>query len=152
MQTMTDIYELAGEAYGQFETRARNDGENYVTLKDNAPEWLQDLVHDAHGDFLPDDWRYQSIRDAIGFIHDVEPGDLNDGHEFADQNVDTYTGSRFAWLASNLQRAGYCDEAAAEFGTDPEGGIVQLIGMGQYMESLEVWASVVEGLREQIDA
>lgn len=149
---MATIHELAADAYRCFETATRDDGSHYVRTRDDAPEWVGDLVRAAHGDMLPDDWRYQAIRDALGAIDDAgADADLDDlGHEFADGNVDTYTGERIAWLGSHASRAGYCDEAADEFGGE-DLGIVERIGLGQYAELREVYASVLESLRERAD-
>jgi hypothetical protein len=144
------IAQLASEAYGAFTTIER-DGQTIVTLKDDRPEWVYDLAYDAHGEFAPDDWRYKSIRRALGAIGDDEPDNPEDyAHEWADGNVDTYTGARLAWLASNLNRPGYCDEAMEELGGAGQ-DIVAVIGLGQYMESLEIYASVVESLRARAD-
>lgn len=154
MTTTTTISELAGRAYDAFTTATRRD-ETIVVLRDDAPDWVRALAADAHGAFFPDDWRYQSIRSALGFIHDqgVETADeLDDaGHEWADGNVDIYNGARTAWLASNLMRAEYCDEAVEEFG-QPEHGILGLIGLGQYVESGEIWASVLKSLADELEA
>lgn len=148
---------LAGEAYGEFERRERPDGESYTTLKDGAPRWLQDLVYKAHGNMLPDDWRYATIRAALGFISDSDLESADDAHdangEFSDGNVDTFNSARFAWLASHLTRAGYCDDAAGEFGYTVESdGITGLIGLGQYAESGEVYSIVVDGLAAHLDS
>lgn len=150
---MHTFSELAGEAYGMFERRTREDGDAYYTLRDGAPEWLHDLVHEAHGDMLPDDWRYDAIHSALGAIHDSgadTPDDCDDlEHEFADGEVDAYNGARVAWLGSHLQRGGYCDEAQEELGAS--GGVYDLIGAGQYMEAREVFASVLDSLRERFE-
>ena len=150
MNTTTTLAELAGIAYDQFETRTRDGSdESFVTLKDTAPDWLRELVHEAHGDMLPDDWRYECIQDALGFIHDND-ADEDSSHEFADQAVDVYTGSRLAWLASHLNRPNYCDEAADEGLVSPDTDIVTRIGVGQYMEAQEVYASVVSSLQDKL--
>ena len=149
---MTTFDQLAGQAYDAFERRTRDDDTGYTTLRDDAPEWVQELVREAHGDFLPDDWRYASIRSALSEIHDNGYSGADEAremaHEWADGNVDAYTGHRLAWLASNLNRAGYCDDAADDLGFDPSQGIIQLIGLGQYRESEEIWAAVVDALEE----
>ncbi len=51
---------------------------------------------------------------------------------------------RLAWLASDSSRAGYCDEAAAEFGQS--GDIVDMIALGQYAEAEEVYGLVLQAL------
>jgi hypothetical protein len=155
MSTDMTLGKLAGEAYGCFEARKRLDGESYVALRDDAPEWLSGLVRAAHGDMLPDDWRYDAIHSALGFLHDTDPDSEDEAWdlsgEFADSNVDVYTGPRLAWLASNLQRAGYCDSAAAEFGADDDASITEQVGLGQYAESSEVFGEVLRGLVERLE-
>jgi hypothetical protein len=149
MTSATSIYEKAQEAYDWFETAERQEVESITRLKEGAPEWVTELVYRAHGEFLPDDWRYVAIRAALGDIADNEPDDLDEyAAEWADGHVDVYNAARVQWLASNLNRAAYCDEAAAEFGLDEERGIFHLIGLGQYMEASEVYASIAESLTD----
>ncbi len=143
---------LAAEAAAFFETRQRDDGAAFITTRGDSPVWLDDLVRDAHGDFLPDDWRYSAIRDALDFIAEREPDDDDDAQdlagEFADETVDTYTGARLAWLASNLRRIAYVDDAREKYGAD--GGIAEQIGMGQYAEAYDVYSSVVSSLATRL--
>lgn len=150
-----DIAELAGEAARYFETRTRDDGSgSFVTLKDRRPDWVQTLAMEAHGDMMPEDWRYATIGSALAFIAEVDGGEdaIEDGmHEWADAEVDVYTGARLKWLASHLSRPGYVDGAAEEFGHDGPVDIVALIGMGQYAEACEVYALVVSALRERAE-
>ncbi len=153
------IASLAGEAYhwfetakratGDTETGPREDGDPYTRLKDDAPQWLTDLVYSAHGDFPPDDWRYDCIRAALSAIEDND-GD-EDAHEFADSHADVYTGELFAWLSSNLQRQGYVDDAVSEFGYDADRGISGQIMLGQYAEASEVYALVYRALEERLE-
>jgi hypothetical protein len=139
------LQETAREASGWFETATREDGSRFVRTKDGAPEWVKDLVHEAHGDFLPDDWRYNVIQDALLWIADSDDPEDSAG-EFADGAVDVYTGARLAWLASNLTRPGYVDEAREEFGADTDSDITEQIGLGQYMEASEVYGLVLQAL------
>lgn len=143
---------IAGEAYGLFERRTRDDGEEFTTLdSDTAPGWLRGLVREAHGDLLPDDWRYEAIRDALGDIELADGRDLDDlEHEFADR-VDVYTGALLAWLASHSSRVGYCDGAQSEGLTPDNPDVVSLIRLGQYMERREVFASVAQSLAERLE-
>lgn len=153
MHTQPTLATLAGESYDWFTTKSRDDGTSYVVLKDGAPEWVQDLVRTAHGDFLSDDWRYASIRSALGALHDSPDQDPDDlASEWADGNVDIYTGDRLAWLGSNLQRTGYVDDAAADMGLPSPFSVVDVIGMGQYAESVEVFGLVLEALRDELES
>ena len=146
------ISALAGSAYDEFTTITRDSGETIYAVKDSAPEWIGDMCRAAHGDMFPDDWRYDCIHSALSWISDTgadEYAEL-DGHEFADGHVDVYTSGRLAWLASHLDRPGYCDRAADELG----GGdmdTVERIGLGQYAESLEVFGYVAAALEDQMD-
>lgn len=151
------ISALAGSAYDEFTTITRDSGETIYAVKDSAPEWIGDMCRAAHGDMFPDDWRYDCIHSALGHISDTGADDTDDlddaGHEFADSHVDVYNAARLEWLSSNLTRAGYCDEAEQEVGYPgiAEGGIFQMIGLGQYAESLEVFESVRQSLAERMD-
>src|ERR1700675_250302 len=107
--------ECAREVAAAFETarRVEDDPEStYVRRKDDAAEWTRDLVYAAHADFGPDDWRYACIWSAAEAVAEYETeDDAQDGRgEFADGYVDVYNAARLEWLASNLNRAGYCDE------------------------------------------
>ncbi len=146
------VEDLAREAASWFERRSRADGETFVTLKDGRPAWVQEMVYAAHGDFGPDDWRYDCIAAALDQIE--ETGDEDSG-EFADSQVDVYTGRRLQWLASSLNRVGYCDEAASEFGPPRDGlgkyDIAESIGLGQFAEASEVFGSVAQSLADRLD-
>jgi hypothetical protein len=124
--------------------------ESFTTITDDAPEWLAALVHDAHGDFLPDDYRYAMICSAVQAIADAgDDADLDDvGTEWADQEPDMWNASRAAWLASSNRRAAYIEDAVSEFGVPEPFDIHNVIGMGWYMEAREVFGLVLNGLRE----
>lgn len=145
------VQRLAGEAYALFYSDTRDDGASFVALKNEAPEWLRDIVYEAHADFGPDDFRYDVIQDAFGAIHDADPSYLDDlDHEFSD-NVDVYTGQLTAWLASNINRLAYCDEAVEEGLIEPDADMSRRLMIGQYMERREVFAAVLHGLREHAE-
>ncbi len=145
---MSSIEDLATEASSYFHRIQR--GEDTITvLKHDRPEWVQDLAYSAHGDFGPDDWRYDAISAALDHIG--EWGDDEDSSEFADSHVDVYTAARYAWLASNLNRGGYCDDAKNEGLAGEDADIADLIGMGQYMEAQEVYGLVLDALRERLE-
>ena len=162
MSTMTDqLHKIAAEAYACFETATRDNGSEFVRVKEGSPEWVTDLVRKAHGDdFLPDDWRYETIRSALGFIADEatdksaptsdrDPDDAS--AEFADSQVDVYTSELIAWMGSNLRRVGYVDEAVEEYGGELAGDIVRQIMLGQYAEAEEVYALTLNALEDLTD-
>ena len=139
---------LASDLCDAFETRHRQNGDTFHTLRDGSPEWMGEIVQAAHGDMFPDDWRYAAIRRVACAIAEVsEDEDLYDaGPENVDAMVDVYNGRLAAWLASHAMRAGYCDEAADEYGADPKHGIIGLMQIGQYAEYSEIWSIVASAL------
>jgi hypothetical protein len=150
MTAQTSTQDRAREAAEWFEVAERVEGDEdsrYIRTKDGCPEWVTQLVYSAHGDFLPDDWRYNVIQDALEAI--AESDDPEDAAgEFADSAVDVYTHARLKWLASNLNRAAYCDEAAQEFGAEGSPDIISMIGLGQYYEASEVYGLVLRALED----
>jgi hypothetical protein len=151
------LSELAGYAYGWFETAERTGGETFVRLRDGAPEWISDLVTRAHGDMLPDDHKYQMIKTTLGGIHDSGADDRDSlehdgGHDYINEScVSPYTGSRLAWLSSNLSRVGYIEEFYEEFGGEGSRDPGELAGQGWYMEACEVYSYVVASLAERLE-
>lgn len=163
------IQNRATEALRHFTTKTRRDGDRFVTLDDSAPAWVQELVREAHGDLLPDDYRYQTILEALAYIegapsaalsgeyggdsveatadYDDAMYDLADGFE---DMADTYTSDLFAWLSSSGHRVSYADEWLEEWGPDvPKPiSIVEAIRGGQSLERREVFESVLRSLRE----
>jgi hypothetical protein len=142
------VQELAREAGQWLEGRTRADGSQYRTLKDGRPEWVQELVREAHGDFLPDDWRYNAIEDALQWIADE--GEDEDPGAFADANTDVYTDELGAWLNSSIRRGGFVDEAIEEYGWPDDRGIAGALAMGQYVELCEVYYLVRTALEARL--
>ena len=143
------VQELASEAYACFETAKRPDGAEYVRVKDETPDWVSELVYKAHGgDFLPDDWRYATIRSALAFIGDDATEPEDEAGDFADTQANAYTGELIAWLGSNLRRVGYVDDARQEYGGDFT-SVLDEIAAGQYTEAREVYELVLDALKSR---
>jgi len=123
----------------------RDTQQDKVLPQKYAPQWFTDLCHHAHGDMLPDDWRYEFIQDALNALE-------NDGDENGPDidNLYPYTADRLNWLASRLDRHGYCDEAAEDMGESPK-QIVDFIALGMDRELREVFDLVRERLEEIAD-
>jgi hypothetical protein len=149
METTTKAAELAV----MFEVRKRDNGERFIALDDSAPQWAQDFVREAHGtEMLPDDYRYQWISEALDLIAQTgaDTEDADDlARRFAD-DVDIYTHSLLTWLASNLTRIGYCDEAITE-GMTEANDLTSIIMAGQASERYEVFQNVLTALEQLED-
>ena len=133
----------ATEALKWFEHKTRNDGQEFWSIKDGAPDWIQPMAHAAHGDMMPDDWRYEFIVDMLREIENAS--DLDD----ITVEPDIYNTELTRWLASHLDRIGYCDEAMAEMGDVKD--TVTLLQWGQIREKEEVLSLLKEFLAERGD-
>lgn len=162
---MVQMYEgatlakVADEFAGMFErkTRAGPDGESFDCLKDGAPDWVSEIVHEAHGEMLPDDWRYRMIRAAADGIDERLSFDPDEDmqerarDEIIDGFVPVYNVERVAWLASHLGRAGWCDDAAEDGLVAADAGIFDRIGIGIYQEMAFVYDAVLKGLTDRAE-
>jgi hypothetical protein len=141
------IQDKAREAYQSMETATRGDGTGrlgtYIRVKDDAPEWVRELAHTAHGDMMPDDWRYDAIHSALSHIADSDDPE-DDAAEFAD-STDIYNSDLIAWVGTG-GRSSYVDEAAEEFG--PVDDFYNSLQRGQYMELSEIYGLVLRALEE----
>lgn len=136
-----NVHELAQQLRNEFHVGKRPEavGSRYVFLNREAPPWMHDVVQEAHGmGMLPDDWCYETIREALDFIIE-NGGDLEDlenwedcTHEFSDSGVDIYVGDLTAWLHSHPQRIGFVDQAKALVGASED--TVRALRQGQYLE------------------
>ena len=118
------------------------------------PDWFTTLCRDAHGDMLPDDWKYEFIGDALQSIADCDDDDDDAQRDAFDEWADgsyCYTHEQTAWLASRADRYGYCDEAAVEYGTLATSDTMERIRLGMLREQSEVFYSVLQSLRDRLD-
>jgi hypothetical protein len=150
---MTHILKTTlGALYQAFTTDKRNNGESFVRLVDGAAEWMHTVVRECHGGMLPDDTRYQMIRDVLADLvdrcdhdDDTDADALRDDvGEIADSLVDVYNSSRLRWLASHIERPGYVDEAQREGLISDETDTMDRIGIGQYLEYREICEQLIE--------
>ncbi len=160
MSTRATVQSLAAEARGYYYHAKEDDGAPryrdgaaVYLAKDNRPGWIQDMAHHAHGDMRPDDWRYEFILGALSFLEEADPDDDVDAlrERFYDEcEADIYTSELTGWLHSRADRAGYCDDAANEYGLEG-GDTMQRIALGQRAEKLEVFGLVLEFLEEHAE-
>jgi hypothetical protein len=122
----------------------RENGDSFISAKDDAPEWVSDVCRDCHGDFLPDDWRYSFITDAADLLAECSDP------ESIDIEPDVYTSKLTDWLASSVRRVAYCDDYLSEFGAATDNHTISLISGGQYLERREVLDSLIAAL-ERLD-
>lgn len=135
METTQEKATLALSYFTTGERISTDTGRAIVTTTDDKPEWITELCHEAHGDFMPDDWRYEMIHDALLELEESEPDVYN-------IEPPIYNAERLAWLGSHLERAGYCDEAMRELSHADRCDILDCIGAGYLCEFREVYGTV----------
>jgi len=127
-----------------FETKKRDNGEAFICTKDGRPSELTELIHAAHGDFMPDNYRYEMIQESLYILANLDDSDDGQIMERLDSCIPVYNGELTAWLASNCYRIEYVNEAVAEY--DDSNDIINNIMRGYYKESEEVFYSVKESI------
>lgn len=134
------VNELAREALEWFESGTRDSGEKFVKTKYGRPDWLGNLIFAAHGDMMPDDYRYKFIEEALDLIANQDI-DL----DCPEIEADIYTSDLTKWLHSRNDRVYYLTEALETFGMKDG---FQALQSAQIIEKEEVYWSVLENLRE----
>ena len=138
---------IAKDAGGYFEQRTRDNGEKFYCTVDNTPDWITDMVREAHGDKLPDNYIYNWADSALD---NIATGDMTEDniHEYIDSEVDVYTAGLTAWLHSRCDRVYYLTEALDDF--EPKDGF-QALSMAQYAEIREVFNSVMGSIQARLE-
>jgi len=108
----------------------------------------QDLMHHAHGDMLPDDFRYKMIHDSLIILADDED-DSYDLMEELDSHIPVYTHDLMRWLSSSNSRYSYVDDAIEELGKGDS--IIDDIMRGYYQELSEVFYLVEQWIDDNFD-
>jgi hypothetical protein len=135
-----------------FETRTRANGEAFVTIKDDAPEWLRGAVRDAHAGDLPSDWIYAECQAACEAIDEGTLSDEDDLHQHADDRVEIYTKALFAWAAdmSGTTTWASAEEEAEEVGSNT-GGCEERIRAIQFFAIKSIASSMLEAVAANTD-
>ncbi len=134
----------AAEEAVQFFSYGNEENEERIFLSPGAPKWIQDIVWEAHGDLLPDDYVYEYVYDSFVRISDGVVGD-----DFSDHiQPDVYTFDLLKWLSSNLIRIEYVDEAVLRIGY---ADLLTAISYGQYLEQEGIHWIVLCGLKKHVD-
>lgn len=153
--SVPEIWQLAAEA-GSYFTYSGDEPEgtmrpNIWTYKEDTPEWVQQLVYNAHDGLvekLPDDWTYEVIVIALSRIEEVvitcemEFEQLLYGLE-----PDVYTHDLLKWFGSLVSRHAYVDEYRDDWG--PSSTIMGDIAAGQLEELQEIYSRVFYFLEDR---
>lgn len=139
-----NIQQLADKYYQSFELKTRKNGERFYCVKDDCKDdQLTELIRTAHGDMMPDDYKYQYIHDALEAISEQS----NDDNDYSPE-PDIYTRDLLKWVSSNLTRTDYCNQAIEELGCT---SFDSILTFGQILERQEVYQSVYQSLTEIVE-
>ena len=140
---MTNYIEQFANA---FRVEQRPHHGSFFKLADGSADWMTKLVHEAHGDMLPEDTRYKMIYEVADALNDAythEDGEVSlddiDVFEICDPLVSVYNNDRIQWLASRVDRASYVDDERAEgYFEGQDADIFTQLGVGMYREYEEI--------------
>lgn len=139
-----NMQRLANITRGYFSENAKG----ITVLEQDAPQWIHDMVIASHLGLLPNDFSYNFIVASLDAI--AEYGD-EDTELFTYQDMlepDIYYHDLVAWLGSNNERIGRCEEIMEEM----DGlGFVDVIQQAQLREMEEVMGVVYEALQDQLE-
>lgn len=142
------VKEYANKMYSAMERATRNDGSEFVRLKDNCEneEEYTSIIYDVHADLnqgLPDDFTYRVIREMLAEIEDQEDIDSPE-----DIEADIYTRELLDWMREDLSRIERVNDALKDIGGDD---IISLMMYAQAQEKEEIYHSLVSHVRERIE-
>lgn len=136
------IQELARDYALKLHVRRATDGTAIIVADDDPG--LNDLIWDAHGDLLPDNYIYEFVLDALRLI--ASTPDLSAPPAL---KGDSYPHNLLQWLCSHIERAAYVDQAIQAAGRDTlaaEGRLFALLRDAQRREREAVYQSVFASL------
>lgn len=132
-----------------FEEVTRADDSKVTVLTSEAPEELQESIHNAHQDTLPRDFVYNTYEQILSSLEGFAPiKDIEDiMPEVVDGLVDIYTHNLTQWLAQDINNVGYLTEAIENGAKDG----FQALSMAQYTAIDEVAQCVINYLTQNHD-
>lgn len=152
MSDFDKVKTLAHELSRGFESVKDSNGEPLTrdhitvrTLNDATNKRFQEVCHKAHGNMLPDDWRYSMIEEAADTLSESESED--DYNERISQiEAPIMNAALLAYIASHGARFnGYADQALEEYGMKD---FMQACGMAWHLEFQEVAGLLYSALSE----
>jgi hypothetical protein len=138
------IQELAKMLSSALVTGKRNDGEDFVHLKDKSPQWMTEVIHAVHGNKLPDDTVYALIEKCADVIAEAEsPADA-----IYEIEPDVYTSDLTGWLHARVDHTEYVNEAIEEGFDKDVHTIADLLTMAQARQIQEVGNALISALSD----
>lgn len=136
------------------EEAQRPSGALFLRLSSSAPSWASAAIHEAHCGELPNDSRYQLIRDALSSLAEgsfsSEEDALEALPELSADLLPCLTSSLLGWFAASPSRLASCDQAIEE-GRLSEGGFssFDLLSEGWRICAEDSLSSLISSLEEE---
>jgi hypothetical protein len=148
MTETKSVQALAKELSAAFTHDKRNDGQEYVHLKNGSPEWMTEIIRAIHGDKMPDDTTYAFIEQCADAIADASDDNEDAIREAIDDiEPDSYTSNLTGWLHARVDHVYYLSEVLDEMGGDVKDGF-QLLAMAQKKQIDEIGFALVFQLEQ----
>jgi hypothetical protein len=159
MERTKTVQELASELSKAFETKTRNNGDEFVCLRDGSPQWMTDAVHKAHGDKMPDDHIYRFCEMAADAMAECDREDEDSLREAIEAiEPPCYTHQQMKWFAGNYE---YCDQAVEQGLWQSDtiinnhsnyGQVTDLVAIGMALHIQEVGFALLDALTEESES
>jgi len=155
LKQVTRFSAALSQLLSSFERSSRSDGSQFWTLSADSPEWMTEAVRAAHDEELPNDSRYELIRDCLQALSDdgvqsLEDA-LNDSTELSVDLVPTFTGELLQWFSEMPRRLGDCDEALHQERVS-ELSSYEILSEGFRLAAEEVISSLADSLEDAADS
>lgn len=152
---MTRFSLALSQLLSSFEESSRSDGSKHLILSAGSPDWMTEAVREAHDGELPNDSRYQLIRDCLQALSDdgVESQEeaWEASRELSRDLVPTFTGELLQWFSRMPRRLGDCDEAIAQERVS-ELTSYEILSEGFRLAAEEVISSLADSLEDATDS
>ena len=152
---MTRFSLALSQLLSSFKKSSRDDGSEFLKLSSDSPQWMSECVMAAHDGELPNDSRYQLIRDCLQALSDEEVESqeeaLDASYELARDLVPLCTGELLQWFSFLPGRLGDCDEVLSQ-GRVSELTTYEILSEGFRLAAEEVISSLADSLEDAADS
>ena len=145
-ETLRDQLKDLDESLNQ---ERREDNSFYFFLKDESKNKYQELIRSLHMDELPNDWRYETIKNLVSSFLEYYPDDeeltydnLQDAlrESIADNLCDVSNSCLFEWLAEMPSRASF-EDMSSVIGIIDDSVDLGYLAMMRQREEIEIMGS-----------
>jgi hypothetical protein len=128
-----------------FLTTHKRGSETIVVKNEDAPEWVEDIVYEIHGNLLPDDWTYATIKECAEYLEE-------NGNDGGSPEADIYNSDLLAWLKNYPDATDAVDRTKEDYGNGQNLGIMEMIQQGQAMAKSEICSQLAYQFEQRAEA